>query len=74
VSGTFAEKASMIAASERLYRVGLFVVVIGFLNAVLLYFALHVTLKRVNNFLGQLAMIFGLLDAGLAAWYRCAVS
>jgi len=44
-SGTFAETAKRIAASERLYRVALCSQVIETLCAVLLAFALYATLK-----------------------------
>jgi hypothetical protein len=62
-SGTFAETAKRIAASDRLYRVALSSQVIETLCAVLLAFALYVTLKPVNNLLAQLAMIFSLEDS-----------
>ena len=65
-SGTFAETAKRIAASERLYRVALSSEVIETLSAVLLAFALYATLKPVNNLLAQLAMIFNLEDSILA--------
>lgn len=69
-SGTFAETAERIAASERLYRMALSSGVIETLSAVLLFFALYVTLKPVNNFLAQLAMIFSLLDSVLGGVVR----
>src|SRR5215813_8765332 len=61
--GTFAETAKRIAASERFYRVALSTEVIETLSAVLLAFALYATLKPVNSFLAQLAMIFSLEDS-----------
>src|SRR5215831_19236211 len=64
-SGTFEETAKRIAASERLARVALSSQVIETLCAILLAFALYVTLKPVDNFLAQLAMIFGLEDSFL---------
>ena len=67
VSGTFAQAVQRIAASERLYRVALSSEVIETLSAVLLAFALHVTLKPVNNFLAQLAMIF-ILEDSILGW------
>jgi len=65
-SESFAETAKKIAASERLYRVALFSEVLETLSAVLLPFALYVTLKPVNTFLAQMAMIFSLEDSILA--------
>ena len=64
-SGAFAEKASRIAASEHLYRVGLSSTLLAFLFGVVLFSSLHVILKPVNNFLAQLALIFCLLDSVL---------
>lgn len=64
-SGTFVETALRIAASERLYRVALSSEVIETLSAILLFFALYVTLKPVDSFLAQLAMIFGVEDSFL---------
>ena len=48
-SGTFAETAKRIAASERLYRAALSTVLIVTLGSVVLAFALYATLKRVNR-------------------------
>lgn len=69
-SGTFAETAKRIAASERLYRVGLSTVVLVTLCSALLAFALYATLKPVNTLLAQLAMIFSLGDSFLALVVR----
>jgi hypothetical protein len=69
-NGTFAETAKRIADSERLYRVVLSSAVNVPLSAVLLAFALYVTLKPVNSFLAQLAMIFNLLDSSLGCVVR----
>ena len=69
-NGTFAETAKRIAESERLYRVVLSSAVNVPLSAALLAFALYVTLKPVNSFLAQLAMIFNLLDASLGCVVR----
>jgi hypothetical protein len=69
-SGTFAEIAKRIAASERLYRVGLSTVVIATLSSALLAFALYATLRPVNSLLAQLAMIFSLGDSFLALIVR----
>ena len=69
-SGTFAETAERIAASERLYRVGLSTIVLVTLCSALLAFALYATLKPVNTLLAQLAMIFSLGDSFLALVVR----
>lgn len=55
-SGTFAETAKRVVASERLYRVALSSELIETLSAVLLAFALYVTLKPVDKLLAQIAM------------------
>ncbi len=55
-SGTFAETAKRVVASERLYRVALSSELIETLSALLLGFALYVTLKPVNELLAQLAL------------------
>jgi len=59
-SGTFLERARNVAASERLYRVALSCGLIETLSAVLLAFALYVTLKPVNRLLAQIAMFWRL--------------
>jgi len=78
-SGTFAETAKRVVASEHLYRVALSCELIETLSAVLLAFALYVTLKPVDKLLAQIAMywrlgesfiggvgmIFGFLRLGL---------
>jgi hypothetical protein len=69
-SGTSAETAKRIVASERLYRVGLSAVVIVTLSSAVLAFALYATLKPVNSLLAQLAMIFSLQDSFLALVVR----
>jgi len=69
-SGTFAETATRVAASERLYRVGLSTVVLASLSSVLLAFALYATLRPFNSLLAQLAMIFSLADSFLALVVR----
>ena len=55
-SGTFAETARRVAASERLYRVALSSELVETLSALLLAFALYVTLEPANPFLARLAM------------------
>jgi hypothetical protein len=62
-SGTFAETAKRVAASEHLYRVALSSELIETLSAVLLAFALYVTLKPVDKLLAQIAMYWRLGEA-----------
>jgi hypothetical protein len=62
-SGTFAETAKRVAASEHLYRAALSSELIETLSAVLLAFALYVTLKPVDKFLAQVAMYWRLGEA-----------
>jgi hypothetical protein len=69
-SGTFAERAARIAASERLYRVGLSMILTVSLGSALLAFSLYATLRTVNSLLAQLAMIFTLGDSFLALIVR----
>ena len=69
-SGTFAQRATRIAASEHLYRVGLSMIVMVSLGSALLAFSLYATLRHVNNLLAQLAMIFALGDSFLALIVR----
>jgi len=59
-SGTFAETAKRVVASEHLYRVALCSELIETLSALLLAFALYVTLKPVDKILAQLAMYWRL--------------
>ena len=59
-SGTFAETAKRVVASEHLYRVALSSELIETLSAVLLAFALYVTLKPVDKLLAQIAMYWRL--------------
>jgi hypothetical protein len=69
-SGTFAETAARIAASERLYRVALSAVLTATLSSTLLAFALYATLRPVNRLLAQIAIIFSLEDSFLALIVR----
>src|SRR5437868_2564906 len=62
-SGTFAEKAKRVAASERLYRIALSSDLIEAMSAALLAFTLYATLKPVDKLLAQLAMYFRLGEA-----------
>jgi hypothetical protein len=59
-SGTFAETAKRVAASEHLYGVALCSELIESLSIVLLAFALFVTLKPVNKLLAQIALYWKL--------------
>ena len=59
-SGTFAETAKRVVASEVLYRVALSSELIETLSALLLAFALYVTLKPVDKLLAQMAMYWRL--------------
>ncbi len=59
-SGTFAETAKRVVASEHLYRVALALELIETLSAALLAFALYVTLKPVDTLLAQIAMYWRL--------------
>ena len=59
-SGTFAESAKRVVASERLYRVALSSELIETLSALLLAFALYATLKPVDKLLAQMAMYWRL--------------
>jgi len=55
-TGTFAETAKRVVASEHLYRVALSSELIETLSTVLLAFALHVTLKPIDKLLATIAM------------------
>ena len=65
VSGTFAEIAERLRASEHLIRLGFTSIVIEFLSGVVLAVALYLTLKPVSSLLALLAMIFYLQDTVL---------
>ena len=62
-SGTFLETAKRVVESERLYRVALSSELVETLSAVLLAFALYVTLKPVDKLLAQIAMYWRLGEA-----------
>jgi hypothetical protein len=66
-SGTFAETAKRVAASGHLYRLGLCGELIETLSALLLAFALYVTLKPVNKLLAQLAMYWRFAESLIGA-------
>ena len=57
-SGTFAETAKRVAALEHLHRLALSSELIETMSALLLAFALYVTLKPVDKLLAQIAMYF----------------
>ena len=62
-SGTFLETAKRVVSSEHLYRVALSSELVETLSAVLLAFALYVTLKPVDKLLAQIAMYWRLGEA-----------
>ncbi|HMB83829.1 MAG TPA: DUF4386 domain-containing protein [Terriglobales bacterium] len=64
-SGTFAETAKRVVASERLYRVALASELIEILSTLLLAFALYVTLKPVDKLLAQIAMYWRLGETSI---------
>jgi hypothetical protein len=64
-SGTFAETAKRVVASERLYRVALCTELVETLSALLLAFALYVTLRPVDKLLAQMAMYWRLGESFL---------
>jgi len=66
-SGTFAETAKRVAASEHLYRVALSSELTETMSALLLAFALYVTLKPVDKLLAQIAMYFRLGESFIGA-------
>jgi len=61
-SGTFAERATRVAASQRLYRIALCSGLVETLSVLVLAFALYVTLKPVDRFLAQMAMYWRFLE------------
>jgi hypothetical protein len=69
-SGTFAETAARLAASERPYRVALTTMVMASLSSTLLALALYATLRPVNRLLAQVALVFSLEDSFLALIVR----
>jgi len=64
-SETFAETAKRVVASERLYRLAPSSELIETLSAVLLAFALYVTLKPVDELLARVAMYWRLGEASI---------
>ena len=59
-SGSFIEKAGRIAASQHLYRFGLFVALVETMSAFVLGFNLYIALKPFNQSLAQQAMYWRL--------------
>lgn len=59
-TGSFAESAGRVLASEHLYRAALTSLAIGWVSLVLLSFALYVALEPVNKRLARLALFFRL--------------
>src|SRR5215470_15998527 len=59
-SGPLAETEKRVAASEHLYRIALSSELIETLSAVVLAFALYVTLKPIDKLLAQIAMYWRL--------------
>lgn len=66
-SGTFAEMAKRIVASQRLYRFALVTSLIETLSALLLGFALYATLRPVDKLLAQLAMYWRMAESLIGA-------
>jgi Domain of unknown function (DUF4386) len=66
-SGTFAEQAARVAASQRLYRIALCSGLVETLSVIVLAFALYVTLKPVDRFLAQMAMYWRFLEGFIGA-------
>src|SRR5213592_156875 len=59
-SGTFAETAKSVVASEHLYRVALSSDLLETLSALVLAFALYATLRPVDKLVAQIAMYWRL--------------
>ena len=66
-SGTFAERAKRVAASEHLYRLALSSELVETLSAAVLAFSLYVTLRPVDGLLAQLAMYWRLGESFIGA-------
>lgn len=66
-SGTFAETAKRITASEGLYRLALLSELTETLSALLLGFALYATLRPVDKLLAQLAMYWRMAESLIGA-------
>ena len=64
-TGTLAETAKRVVASEHLYRVALSSELIETLSTVLLAFALYVTLKPIDKLLAQIAMYWRLGETSI---------
>lgn len=66
-SGTFAEQAIRVTASQRLYRFALCAALVETLSVLVVAFALYVTLKPVDKLLAQLAMYWRFLEGFIGA-------
>jgi Domain of unknown function (DUF4386) len=66
-SGTFAERAKRVVASEHLYRLALSSELVETLSAAVLAFSLYVTLRPVDGLLAQLAMYWRLGESFIGA-------
>jgi hypothetical protein len=66
-SGTFAESADRVVASEHLYRIALSSELIETLSALVLAFALYMTLKPVDSLLAQFAMYWRIGESLIGA-------
>jgi uncharacterized protein DUF4386 len=66
-SGTFAERAARVAASQRLYRIALCSGLVETLSVLVLAFALYVTLEPVDRFLAQMAMYWRFTEGFIGA-------
>jgi len=62
-SGTFAEKAARVVASEHLYRIALSTELVETLSALLLGFALYATLRPVDRLLAQMGLYWRMAEA-----------
>ncbi len=63
--GDFVERAQRIAASERLYRIGLSFSLVGSLSTILLAVGLYVTVKPVDENLAIMALSFRLAESAI---------
>lgn len=66
-SGTFAEKAARVVASEHLYRLGLCLELIETISALVLGFALYVVLKPVDDALARFGVAWRVAESILGA-------
>jgi hypothetical protein len=64
-AGTFLATAHTIAASETLYRIGIFFGLIGDLSTILLAIALYAILKPVDGILAMTALLFRVAESAI---------